>query len=180
MTTVTRTWLAFAAIGTGLIHVALVIGSPLGLGIALAVLGLAEFAWGVLTFARDTVPFPRAALVAALLPIVGWALLLVTSSVSQMPAIAASIEFVPLAVASLFELFIATVLGVHLRRRGDAAAKPPGVRRYLLGLSAGALAVAALTTPALAATQAGLSAQHHGDPGTTPFELILPEHDTGH
>ena len=36
MSTITRTWLAFAAIGTGLIHFALVVGSPLPLGIVLA------------------------------------------------------------------------------------------------------------------------------------------------
>lgn len=180
MSTITRSWLAFAAIGAGLIHVALVIGSPLPLGIVLAVLGLTEFGWGVLTFARDSVAFPRVALVVALVPVLAWGLLLVTSSVAEMPAIAASFGFLPLAIASLFELFAASVLGMHLRRvtAGGTAPRTPGVARYLLGIAAGGLVVAALTTPALAATSAGDAAQPHGD--VPEYELILPEHETGH
>ncbi|MCU1412189.1 MAG: putative rane protein [Rhodoglobus sp.] len=179
MPTITRTWLAFAAIGTGLIHFALVIGSPLGFGLVLAVLGLAEFGWGVLTFARETLVVPRVALAVALVPVVGWALLLVTSSVSEAPELAASFGFLPLAVASLFELFAVAVLGVHLRRRREPDAAPvfPSVFRYLLGLAVGAVVVAGLTTPALAATEAGLFSQPHGTTGTDePYELNLPEH----
>jgi hypothetical protein len=158
MPAITRTWLAFAAIGTGLIHLALVIGAPLGLGIALAALGLAEFVWGVLAFARETLVLPRAALVVAIVPVAAWTLLLVISSVSEAPGIAASLAFLPLAVANLFELFAVAVLGRHLRRRRTTDATPPSpsVGRYLLGLAVGALVVAGLTTPALAATQAGL------------------------
>lgn len=176
MPTITRTWLAFAAIGTGLIHFALVLGSPLALGIALAVLGLAEFGWGVLTFARETLVTPRVALVVAIVPVAGWTLLLVTSSVSESPELAASLRFLPLAVASLFELFAVAVLGVHLRRRRapDAAPAFPSVGRYLLGLAAGALVVAALTTPALAATEAGLFSSPHGESGNHDFNL--PDH----
>lgn len=162
MPTITRTWIAFAAIGTGLIHVALVIGSPVGLGVALAVLGLTEFGWGVLTFARDSVPFPRAALVVALAPALAWALLVAVASASENVELAASLPLLPLAVATLFELVIVAVIGVHLRRP-DAPANPPGVARYLISLLVGALAVAALTTPALAATQAGLYAVPHGE-----------------
>lgn len=180
MSTITRSWLAFAAIGAGLIHVALVIGSPLPLGIVLAVLGLTEFGWGVLTFARESVALPRVALVVALVPVLAWGLLLVTSSVAEMPAIAASFGFLPLAIASLFELFAAAVLGMHLRRvtAGDPAPRTPGVAKYLLGIAAGGLVVAALTTPALAATSAGDAARPHGEEPT--YELILPEHETGH
>ncbi|MFM9877613.1 MAG: hypothetical protein ACKVOG_07165 [Rhodoglobus sp.] len=47
MPTITHTWLAFAAIGAGLIHAARVVGSPLALGISPTVLGVAEFGWGV-------------------------------------------------------------------------------------------------------------------------------------
>lgn len=157
MPAITRTWLAFAAIGTGLIHLALVLGAPVALGIPLAVLGLAEFGWGVLAFARETVLLPRAALVVAAVPVTGWTLLLVVSSVAGAPELAASLGFLPLAVSSLFELFAAAVLGAHLRRarQPDAPPRAPGIARYLLGLTAGALVVAALTAPAIAATQSG-------------------------
>lgn len=179
MPTLTRTWLAFAAIGAGLIHLALVIGLPLPVGLVLAALGLVEFGWGVLTFAREPLVAPRVALVVALMPVVTWTLLLVTSSVSEAPELAASFGFLPLAVASLFELFAVAVLGVHLRRRreSDAASVFPGTFRYLLGLAVGALVVAGLTAPALAATEAGLFSQPHG--GTTtdePYLFNLPDH----
>jgi len=173
---ITKTWLAFAAIGTGLIHLALVIGSPLPLGIALAVLGLAEFGWGVLTFARDTVLLPRAAIAVAAAPVAAWTLLLVVSSASETPEFAASFGFLPLAVASLFELFALGVLGVHLRRRRDPDGRPPApsdVRR-LLGLAVGALVVAALTAPAIAATEAGLLTLPAGE---HPELFDMPGHD---
>lgn len=174
MPAITRTWLAFAAIGTGLIHFALVIGSPLPVGLVLAALGLSEFGWGVLTFARETLVAPRVALVVALVPVGLWTLLLVTSSVSETPEFAASFGFLPLAVASLFELFAVAVLGVHLRRRREPDAPPPfpNVFRYLLGLAAGALVVAALTTPALAST-AGLLTPPGG---STDGVFNLPDH----
>lgn len=174
MPTITRTWLAFAAIGTGLIHVALVIGSPLALGLALAVLGLTEFGWGVVTFARERLIAPRIALVVALVPVAAWTLLLVISSVAETPEFASSFSFLPLAVASLFELFAIAVLGIHLRKKRDPDATPafPSVARYVVGLGLGALVVAALTTPALAATDAGLFAQPHGE---SPV-LDLPGH----
>ncbi|CAN5261491.1 hypothetical protein BH09ACT5_BH09ACT5_14550 [soil metagenome] len=177
MPTLTRVWLAFAAIGTGLIHVALVLGSPVGLAIPLGILGLAEFGWGVLTFARETVLVPRVALAIAVVPVGAWTLLLVVSSIAETPGPAASLGFLPLAVASLFELFAAAVLGVHLRRRSPDAPPPRlGLVRYLLGLVAGALVVAALTAPALASTSAG----HSVAPGGDPSDLFnLPDHD-GH
>lgn len=172
MPTIVRTWIAFAAIGVGLIHVALVIRAPLGMVIPLAVLGLAEFGWGVLTFARDSVPVPRVALVVAIVPALAWALLLAVASSTENTSLAASLPLLPLAVSTLFELVIAAVIGVNLRR-ADAPAAPPGVARYLLGLLAGALVVAALTTPALAATQAGLYA---APPGGSSNLFDLPGH----
>lgn len=179
MPTITRTWVAFAAIGVGLIHVALVIGSPLALGLVLAVLGLTEFAWGVLTFARDSVVLPRVALVVAIVPVLLWGLLLAISTVAEMPGIAASLPFIPFAIATVFELFIAATLAVHLRRSSEAPARIPGVGRYLISLVGGALIVAGLTTPALAATQAGQFAQPHGETSTeVPFDI--PSHGVGH
>ena len=163
MSTITRTWLAFAAIGTGLIHFALVIGSPLAIGIVFALFGLIEFGWGVFTFARDGFPAPRAVLIGAMVPIVAWALLLVAATASETPTLASSIPLFPLAIATVFELFIAITVAVHLRRVSDAPARTPGVGRYLTGLFIGGLVVAALTTPALAATPAGANAQPHGE-----------------
>lgn len=163
MPAISRSWVAFAAVGAGLIHLALVIGSPVALAVPLALLGLAEFGWGVLTFAREALLFPRVAIVVAVVPIVLWAVLLAVA-----PSAAASLGFLPLAVSSIFGLFVAALLGRHLRRAADAPPEPPGITRYLLGLVAGGLLVAALTAPALASTEAGGS--------SVPDDLFLPTH----
>lgn len=150
MSIITRTWLAFAAIGAGLIHVALSVGMPWAVAVPLAVIGAAEFGWGVIVFARPTVVMPRIALVGALVPIVLWAVLLVTSSVP------AGLGLLPLAIASVLGLVVAVLLARHLRRDADAPAPaPPGIVRYLVGVVAGGLVVAALAAPALAATNVG-------------------------
>jgi hypothetical protein len=166
VSTITRTWLAFAAIGTGLIHLALVVGSPLPVGIVLAALGILEFGWGVLTFARDLPLAPRAALIVGIAPILAWSLVVVVATLAHNSVLATSLDLFPLAVATIFELFAVAVLSVYLRKRTakDAPApRDPSAWRYLLGVLIGGIAVASLTTPALAATEAGLYAQPHGE-----------------
>lgn len=177
MSTITRTWLAFAAIGTALIHLALVVGSPLPIGIALAGLGFAELGWGVLTFIRERIVAPRTVLVGAIAPIVLWSLLIVSASLFENAQLATSIGLVPLAIATIFELFIAAVVGVYLRRHAETRPAPPMpvAWRYLSGVFVGGLAVAMLTTPALAATDAGLYAQPHGEHSDS-FEPGAPSH----
>ncbi len=185
MPTITRTWVAFAAIGAGLIHAALVIGSPPAFGFILGALGIVEFGWGVVTLARDSIPAPQTSFALALAPVFGWGLLLTVSALVREPAVAASLPFMPLAIASLFSLFIAGTLAVHSRRqvRNQTKARVPGVIRYLLALVVGGLVVGGLTTPALAATAAGAAAQPHGQHSDAPVEeaepfvLILPEHE---
>lgn len=186
MSMIPRAWLAFAAIGTGLIHVALVIGAPVPLAVVLAAFGLLEFGWGVTTFARDSVPLPRLALVVAMLPIALWVVVLVASTVTAEPSLAAALPLLPMAVATLFELVVAGMIATSQRRTAGATSGTtsgttsgqPSAPRYLLSLMAGALIVGALTTPALAATSAGLYAQPHGEhTGGQTDEFNLPSHD---
>ncbi|GAA1211867.1 hypothetical protein [Rhodoglobus aureus] len=176
MSTITRTWIAFAAVGTGLIHIALVIGSPLALGIPLAILGVIEFGWGILAFTRDELPFARAAMVVAVAPLVAWGLLVAAASTLQTPALAAALDVVPWGIAAIFQLFVAGSLARHARRKREGkrtTASAPGAARYLTALMLGALAVSALTTPALAATEAGIYAQPHGEHDSS----ITPQRD---
>ena len=154
MSQVLRGWLAFAAIGTAVIHLALVISSPAPLAVVLALLGVVEFAWGILTLARDRILFPRAARIGAIAPVLLWSLVVVLATLLDAPAVASYFNFIPMFVATVFELFIA--LSITTVLRGEArTAKAASAGRYLLGMFAGALVVAALTTPALAFTSAG-------------------------
>jgi hypothetical protein len=171
MTAVARAWLGFFALGAGLIHLALVIGSPLTIGIPLLVVGIAEFAWGVFAFTSSEVPFARVARVAALAPILGWVALLVLAGAAGLPGV----RVLPMLVASLLDVAVAVTITVLLRRDPSREARPLRSGPYLLALGAGALVVAALTTPALAATEAGDFAQPHGGD-----EVDLPGGHPGH
>lgn len=106
----------------------------------LAAIGIAEFAWGVLVMFDERFLVPRVAVIAALAPVALWLAALALGVESFRPA--------PLAIATLFELFIAGVIAVSLRRGRQAAAT--GTARFVLGLVAGAIVVGALTATALA------------------------------
>lgn len=189
MSTVTRTWLAFAAIGIGMIHLALVISSPLPIAVVLAILGLVEFAWGVMTFVRERIAFPRLVLAGALAPILLWGLLVAAATALKDAELSSSLGLTALGIATLLELFVAGTIAVQLRRGVDFStpSRTPAAGRYLLGLTVGGLIVAGLTTPALAATEAGAYAQPHGEHSDSfqprqsgdISQLNLPEH-AGH
>jgi hypothetical protein len=151
MDAVVRAWLGFLALGAGLIHLALVIGAPLAVAAPLLAVGAAEFGWGVFAFTGPRIPVPRVARLLALAPILGWVVLLLAGGGGL------GVRALPMIVASLFDVALAIGISVVLRRGGRPSA-PVRTSRYLLGVVAGALVVAALAAPALAATEAGGSA----------------------
>lgn len=169
MTAVVRGWLGFFALGAGLVHLALAIGSPLAVGIGLVVFGAAELIWGILSLTAVTLPLPRVARVAALMPILAWVALLVVGAAGAAVAIG-GLRVLPMLVASLLDLAVA--IGITWMLRRDPARRASALRpaRYLLGLGTGALVVAALTIPAILATEAGGAAT----PADGPFEIVLP------
>lgn len=166
MTAVVRGWLGFCALGAGLIHLALVIGSSPAVGIPLLVVGSAEVLWGIFAFTAHGVPLPRFARFGALVPILGWVLALVLAS-----GVAEELRPVPMLVASLLDLAIAIGITGMLRIDPTRPVAPLRPGRYLLGLGAGALVVAAITIPAIAITGTGFA--------ETP-ELILPGQHGSH
>lgn len=163
---ITRAWLGFAGICTGLIHLALVVSAPPPLAAALLVLGGLEFGWGTLTFARERVDAPRAVLVVAVLPIAGWALAASAAALSGTDAVLSALRPAPMSAAAVFEFFVAAVIANRLRKGASGSIPSPArsmpVARYLGAVFAGALAAGALVTSALAGTQAGEFAKPHG------------------
>ena len=177
MSVITRSWLSFSAIGAGVIHLALVISSPLAIGIPLVLLGVAELTWGVLILVTDRLLWPRLAQAGAITPLLLWSLLTVTATLLSAPQITSSLRFLPMAIATIFELFIAGVLSVVLRRQSETdtatqteteteqsspVGKSASAVKYLSAVIIAGVLVGALTTPALAATQAGTVAIEHG------------------
>ena len=183
MSVITRSWLSFAAIGAGVIHLALVISSPPAIGVPLAIFGLVELAWGLLILVKDRLLVPRLAKAGAIAPLLLWSLLTVTATLLAAPQIASSLRFVPMGIAGLLELFVAAVLSVMSRRASDSdrperPATPVGAVRYLSAVILAGVLVGALTTPALAATQAGSVAREHG--GTMGGMMTMNMPGMGH
>jgi hypothetical protein len=157
-----RSWIAMAAFGAGLIHLAVAAASPPLTLAGFALVGIAELVWAVLTLARGRYILPKIAPVLALLPLAVWALSIATGVES------AATPVVALAAATLLDL-IASIAVVIERRQGreSAVAPEPAAGRLMLGLLAGAFAMAAITLPALGQTVAGIAASegphaHHG------------------
>lgn len=139
---VARCFLGFAALGAGLIHLALAIGSSPWLAAGLVVAGAAEFLWGVLAVSRPGVPVPRVALVVALVPIAAWVVLLL-AGLPDGP------RPLPMLAATALDLAVAIGISSGLRRSPAGEPKHP-----LVGIGIAALVVAAVTVPALIATEA--------------------------
>jgi hypothetical protein len=147
---ITRSWIAFAAVGAGLIYLALVVSASVVVGGILAVIGIAGFAWGVLVMFDDRFLAPRVAVIAVLVPIGVWLGVVLLASAGY-AELAQGFRPFPLIVATVLELFVAVALALHLRRGSRGAA--PTTRRYVIGLLAGILVIGALVAPALAATE---------------------------
>ena len=149
---------AIAAIGAGLIHLATAIGSPPAVAAVVAVIGIAEFAWGVVAVAASRIPLPTLARFGALAPVVLWGLLLVVAGPAQLGPFTSTLRLGPMLAASALDLVV--TIGITIARRRDAAgrqaARGPGA--VAAAAVAGGL-IAVLTVVALTATEAGEQAR---------------------
>ena len=150
---------AVAAWGAGLIEFALGAGAwtqggaARGAGAALVALGVAALAWGAVTLVRGRIVVPGTGVAASL-----------TGIAAGVTALAADPARTGIAaVAALAVLLLATAFScagaLRASRDGRADASPPRV----WAIVAAAVLVAAVATPALAATDAGRSAVPHGE-----------------
>lgn len=166
MTAINRLWLAFAAIGAGTIHLAVGASAPVLLAVIFAGLGIAELGWGVATLVRGRFSFADQAPFAFLIPVAVWITTAALGSAFGLNSDATGLPTFPMAIATLFSLFVAGTLAIARRRATgacrSAAAPAPQGWRFLAALMLGGLLVSGLTTPALAATDAGRQAAPHG------------------
>ncbi|QHT56632.1 hypothetical protein GXP71_11415 [Cellulomonas sp. H30R-01] len=158
---VLRVGAADATLGAGLVLVALGaehMGHAPVVAVAAVVLGLAQLVWACAAL-RGPVPLPRAALAVLLVGGAGW---LVVQPATGEPLGHADVAVAGLQVGAA--LLVAG--GLRLARDGGARRRAPaGALVQLVALVVGAGLVAAVTVPALAATDAGAHAQPHGSHG---------------
>ncbi|GGD37007.1 hypothetical protein GCM10010915_17210 [Microbacterium faecale] len=144
----------FAAIGAGLILCAVGAGAGVPAAIGLVALALAEFAWAVATMHTRRVLAPRSALAASVAIVAGATLLLFTARIGLAPFLAL------LALHGAVGIAAAVVLR---RRARDQPISATDSRMPLVAvIVVQAMAVAAVTTPALADTEPGDMAVPHG------------------
>lgn len=167
-----QSWPMLGSIGAGLVLIALAAGAEIVAGAVLAGCGIAALGWGMLALRAGRPVAPRATVGASVVLLVATAAL----AADGMPA-GQGIPALPLLAADLLIAIAALGAAAELRSRRQHSASPardstPGSVRGLrvTGLLAGGALVAALATPALAATDAGDMAVPHG-------ELHAPVHD---
>ncbi len=167
-------WPALFAWGAGLIHIAVAAGSPIGVLLPLTALGAAELAWGIVALRLGRMPLVRTTLGVGVAATLGGLVLALFDLMAWIPLVSSSIMLVAVAGAAAATMRGAARTGDGRGAAGRGAAgrgadaessarssAPAG--RTLIGVVAGALLVSALTTPALAQTNAGDYAVPHGE-----------------
>ncbi len=123
MSLLIRHWLALAALGAALIHLAVGAGSPPAAMVALLLIGVAEGAWAIAVLRSDRLPVPGWAALGALVPVAGWALLVTAAVVMSAPGITSDLPAIPMLAATLLDLVVAAVVGRHHRSRAESEAQ---------------------------------------------------------
>jgi hypothetical protein len=163
---VLRLWVAFALLGAGLVHLAVVsehFAESVQHGLFFAVTGTVQLGWAIAAMAGSRVPAPRALVAFQVAVVAVWA----ASRTVGLPVPPDAWTTEPVGTADLLAIALevvavaATLLAVRSQRAVAAPTTSSG--RLLAGAAAGALLVSALTTPALAATDAGEHAHPHGE-----------------
>lgn len=167
---VAQCWAGFASLGAGLVHLAVVhehLKEWWVFGVFFAMVGAAQFLWALAALAADRTPFLRHVVGGNVALIALWA----TSRTTGLPIgpDSGTPEAAGRADVLCVVLELATVLALVVAARGlrrpqvTNAVRSQSAGRFVALMFAGALAVSAVTTPALAATESG---QHsHGMPG---------------
>ncbi len=163
---VARCWAGFASLGAGLVHLAVVrehLSEDLTHGLFFLVTGLAQLAWGVLALGRDRIPLPRLVAVAQVAMLLLWAVSrTVGLPVPPDPWVAEAVGRADVLSVAL-ELVASVAVLAWLTAGHRRTTIRPG--RFVALVGAGALVVSMMTTPALAATDAGKHAHAHGSHG---------------
>jgi hypothetical protein len=173
---VARCWAAFASLGAGLVHAALTM--PLArtwwvAGTLTAVVAGYQVGWALAALARERLPWWRVTVALNVAAVAAWA---VSRTVGVPVGLGLSVGTADAVAAGLGVVLVWLVVlvarsGSRLGAVGGGLAR--GRTAALLG--AGALVMSVVTTPALAATDAGRHARPHGT-----HELPLLDVGSGH
>lgn len=148
-------WPALAAIGAGLVLFATAAGAGLAVAIPVGGVAVVEIAWGFSVLRAERLVVPRAAVAGGAVGILGSGFLLLTGPLALIPFLALFVFHWSIAIAAVIEVR-------SLRAAPAATGRPRRTGVFALVLVAEAMLVAAIATPALAASEAGEFAVPHG------------------
>ena len=170
---ITHAWAAMAALGAGLVHLAVAAGAPLFLTIPFILIGVGEIVWAAFALAGSRYPLPRLYPVLVLLPLLVWgAGVLARVEASALPPMS-------LALAAVLGITSAAFVAVATRRgTAEERTSEPSSGRVIIGFLAGAFAMAALALPALGQTSAGIAASQ--GPHAHHSTVDIPDGHSGH
>lgn len=163
---VARCWAAFACLGAGLIHLAVVhqhLAQWRLAGVFFVLVGVTQVGWAIAALARRTVPAAGITATASLALVALWGVTRTTGlpfgpdAGTAEPVGTADVLCVVLQMTTV----VLVLVSAAVSGRGNPPSRDPSPGLKLALLGAGALVMAALTTPALAATDAGAHAHPH-------------------
>ena len=165
---VTRCWAGFASLGAGLVHLAVVqehLAEWWVYGVFFAVIGALQILWALVALARDDAPFAGLVAIVNAGVIALWvATRTVGLPVGPEPWTSEAVGRADTLCTVLEAMVVVLLLTTSRVPREVAPPRlAPGARLALMG--AGALVMATITTPALAATESGEHAHPHGTHG---------------
>ncbi|HEX4698726.1 MAG TPA: hypothetical protein VH857_05105 [Actinomycetes bacterium] len=165
---VARCWAGFASLGAGLIHLAVVqehFDEWWLYGTFFLAVGVAQIIWAVVALAKDNPPWRLLTAWCNVAIVVLWAVTRTTGlPIGPEPGQAEAVGRADVLCGVLELVVFGALIAVPwLAARDERTAGRRRVGRFVALVFAGALAVLAITTPALAATPAGGGGMEHMD-----------------
>ncbi|WP_010157424.1 hypothetical protein [Leucobacter chromiiresistens] len=168
-------WPALASLGAGLVLFATAAGASPAIAVPVGLAGAAELVWALAVLRAGRLVAPRAAIAGGAIGIAGSGFLLLTGPLALIPFLALFVFHWSIAIAAVLE--VRRLRAASAVANGDApsetgiavagvsAIAPVRRRRagaFTIALVVEAMLVAAIATPALAASEAGEFAVPHG------------------
>lgn len=150
-----------AALGAGLVHLAVAASAPVLLTVVLAALGVAEIGWSLTVLRAGRVMAVRSTLAVAASSSAVWVSIAFALGATGATDPVDALPLLPVLAATVFTLYVAGEMARTLRSGRSATIGSGG--RMVVGFMVGAFIVAAIASPALAATDAGKLAHPMGD-----------------
>ena len=155
-------WPALASLGAGLVLCATAAGAPPAIALPVGVAAVAVLIWAFSVLRAGRLVMPRAAVAGGAIGILGSGFLLLTGPLALIPFLALFVFSWSIAIAAVVELRAKRVARLPDVHPAPVGRTPGRAGAFTMALVLEGMLVAAIATPALAASEAGEFAVPHG------------------